>query len=176
MARPPYLRRVGAAALVVAALWFELTPEPTVLHPFARASMNPGEALTLAKVEMRPVPPGLLTPVEVGGILTGPIAAGEPLTPSVLGSAPSIPEGWWALELPVPSGVPAGSAVKLAVESDGRLRVVSGIVVRTGSPEDFDQPTALIAIPEQEVGPAAAAAMRGSVAVVVGSVSEVVPG
>jgi hypothetical protein len=176
LARPPYWRRAGSAALVLAALWFELAPEPTVLHPFARVAMSPGEAVTPAKVEMRAIPPGLLTPVEVGGSLIGPLAAGEPLTPSVLGSPPAIPEGWWALEVTLPAGVPAGSEVRLVLDSDGVTRVVNGVVVRSGSPEDFNQPTALIAIPEPEVGPAAAAVMRGSLAVLVGSVSEAVPG
>ncbi|HUO45848.1 MAG TPA: SAF domain-containing protein [Acidimicrobiia bacterium] len=171
LARPPYLRRGAAIAVLVGAVWIELSPTPTVLHPFARTSLGAGQVLEADDFVMRPIPPDIIPLAEVNGVLTAPLMAGDPLTPSMVGRTPVIPAGWWGLEVPVPAGVTNGSEVRLIVKDGGLPRMVPGMVVRTQEGDGFDGPVALVAIPEGEAATTAAAVNQGDVAVLVGSVA-----
>lgn len=169
LARPPYLRRVGAGLAVVVALWFELVPEATVLHPFAKTDLTAGATVTPGDFEMRVVPPGILPGVEPDGVLATPLARGEPLTPGMIAQTPAVPAGWWALDVPIPAGVGAGTEVRLVVDQEQIPRVVIGLVVRVQAVDDFDGNVALVAVPEADAAAAASAVAQGSVAVLVGS-------
>lgn len=169
LARPPYFRRAGAALIVVIAVWVEMAPDPTVLHPFAQSDMAAGTVVTPSNFEQRPVPPGVLPEVSPEGVLTLAIASGDPLMPAMVSSTPVVPEGWWALDVPVPAGVGAGTEVRLLVDQEEFARVVVGLIVRIQESDSFEGNVALVAVPEADAAAAAAAVAQGTAAVLVGS-------
>ena len=169
LARPPYLRRAGAVMIVVVAVWFEVAPDATVLHPFAKSDLAAGTAVTPTHFEQRPVPPGVLPEVSPEGVLTVAVASGEPLVPAMVRRIPVVPEGWWALDVPVPAGVGAGTEVRLLVDQAESARVVVGLIVRIQESDSFEGNLALVAVPEADAAAAASAVAQGTAAVLVGS-------
>lgn len=175
-ARPPYLRWIGAALILLAAAWIDLRPRSTILYPFTSSAIPAGAVLGEADVIRRPVPKGLLPdPPSLPATVRYAIGAGEPL----LGSAtdperPSIPDGWWSIQLPVPRSVIAGQRVRLVIGAGAPgkpARAVSGIVVEPPPPEDplaYEDPIALVAIPETDAIPIAEASTVGDIPVLVG--------
>ena len=103
------------------------------------------------------------------GVLTVAIAGGEPLVPAMVSRTPVVPEGWWALDVPVPAGVAAGTEVRLLVDQEESPRVVVGLIVRIQESDNFEGNLALVAVPEADAAAAAAAVAQGTAAVLVGS-------
>jgi hypothetical protein len=169
LARPPYVRRAGAVLIVLFAIWFEMAPDPTVLHPFAKADMAAGTAVMPSDFVQKPVPPGFLPEVNPQGVLTLSIAAGDPVMPGMVNQDPVVPSGWWALDVPVPAGVAAGTEVRLLVDQEDSGRVVVGLIVRIQEPDSFEGNIALVAVPEADAAAAAAAVAQGTAAILVGS-------
>ncbi len=171
LSRPPYLRWIGAGVIAVLALYGRLSPTPTELRPFATRAIGPGETVADGDVEWRPVPVHLLPEVELPAVSAAPIAAGEPILASRLGAPASAPEGWWAAEVPVPSGVVPGAAVRLvaAAADGGAPSVIPGVVVEiSSSAGTFDgRPRALVAVPPDGVAAVASAAAEQRLTVVV---------
>lgn len=169
LARPPYLRRAGAFLAVVVAIWFELAPDPTVEHPYARVDLPAGAEVTPLDFERREVPRNVLPTVEPEGLLVIALAKGQPLMPGMISATPAVPLGWWALDVPIPAGVGAGTEVRLLVDQELSPRVVVGVVVRVQEADSFEGNVALVAVPEADAAAAASAVAQGSVAVLVGS-------
>jgi len=169
LARPPYLRRVGAVLIVVVAVWFEMAPEPTVPHPFAKVDLPTGMPVTPADFELRPIPPGILPPVDPEGVLAIAISSGDPLVPGMISNSGLVPDGWWALDVPIPAGVSAGTEVRLVVDQEEVPRVVVGLIVRVQESDSFEGSVGLVAVPEGDAAAAATAVARGTAAVLVGA-------
>jgi hypothetical protein len=175
LSRPPYLRWLGAAAILGLALWIELRPRAEVDHPFARFDLAAGSVVDEEAVEWRAVPGGVLPPVELGGLALVNIPAGEPLSPALVATdLVEPPEGWWALEAPLPAGALPGGSVRLVLlpspGAQGPPQVVEGEVM-AGMPADPlnpGEPTGLVAIPAEAAAPAAAAVAEGRAVVLVG--------
>jgi hypothetical protein len=145
--RPPYLRWAAAALLVAVTLFVELRPEATVLHPFAATDLAVGTAPAEATIEWRRAPAGLLAPVDLtAGTVRHPVAAGDPLTPSAMGTGPGVPADWWSVPLPVPDGIAVGAAVLVVITDP--VETVPGIVTAAGVDDPFAyEPEALVAVP-----------------------------
>jgi hypothetical protein len=172
-ARPPYLRRLGAVVLVLVAAVIDLAPRSTISYPFAAADLDAGTILDTGSVEWRDVPDGLLPPGATGGTVTRyPVAQGEPLTASMTSSdRPSIPDGWWALTLPLPEDVVPGQQVQLVV-TGGPPQAYAGIVIEPPSAADalsYEDPAGLVAVPSDSAVAVAAGAADGSITVLVGA-------
>ncbi len=171
--RPPYLRWAAAVLLVLAAAWVDLRPPPTTPHPYARETIPTGTRLTDELLEWRRVPDGLLPEVEAAGWTTRTIQAGEPLLPATVDPAPpSAPEGWWALEVPLPAEVTPGREVRLvllAAAPDLPPQTVPGVVLRVAAPHrevlGSSHPAGLVAVPATAAAAAAAAVAEGRVSV-----------
>ncbi len=164
--RPPYLRWLVATLVLAAGLWAELAPDGTVDHPVLLGDVRAGELVTADMVEMRPVPVGLLRPVSLPAAASGDLRRGDPL---VAGPARrAVPDGWWALELPVPPSAAAGLEVRVAVVPDGVPAVHPGVVANAPRPDGFDGSVALVAVPEAAVPEVTSALARGHVTVLVG--------
>jgi SAF domain-containing protein len=168
LARPSYWRWAAATLIIATSLYLELRPTPTVEHPFAATDIAAGTDVTTAHIEWRSVPIGVLSSTTLEGYLLVDLNAGEPFLPSLLGSAPTIPNGWWGLSVPVPTGSVAGSEVRLVVDVRGSPRVVPGVLIRTFEETTIEGTTALVAIPEDEAGAVAAALADGALSVLVG--------
>ncbi len=167
--KPPYLRYGAAALVVIGAFWLELRPTATVLHPFAAEELPAGTPLNEAPVDWREIPSGLLPPVDTSGVLHRPVASGSPILPADVGggAVSAVPEGWWGIELPLPTLATPGRSVQIVVLSE-RTRSVAGVVLEQQEGLDpFGLPTGLVAIPAEDAVGVAAAAAEGRVAVLV---------
>jgi hypothetical protein len=102
-------------------------------------------------------------------VLTINITNGDPLVPAMVSQSPVVPEGWWALDVPVPAGVGAGTEVRLLVDQEVSARVVVGLIVRIQETDSFEGNVALVAVPEADAAAAAAAVAQGTAEVLVGS-------
>lgn len=169
LSRPPYLRRALAVLILVAALAWELRPTPTELRPFIANEVEAGDAVTGDVLDWREVPVGLLPDlVDPTGTFVAEFAAGTPLVEGMFNSEPELPTGWWAIEVPVPAGTSAGTEVRLVVDVRLDPRVVPGLVIRLTGEDTIDGLRALVAVPEADVGAAAAALADGSLRTLVG--------
>jgi hypothetical protein len=92
------------------------------------------------------------------------MTAGEPLAASDLRGPVDVPDGWWALALEVPVPLVPGAATRLVL-GDGA--VVPGVVIVGDESDSFGAPTALIAVPGEDVAAVAAAASARQVVVLV---------
>lgn len=155
--------------ILLGAISWELRPLPTTLHPFAATDLSAGTTVEDAVLEWREIPAGVMPEIgEVTGHLVTEVAAGTPLVPALLSLEPEMPAGWWAFEVPVPSGTEPGNEVRLVVNVRLEPRVVPGLVVRLLGTSSLNGPTALVAVPESEVGAAAASLADGSLRTLVG--------
>ena len=170
LARPPYLRRALAVLILLMAVGWELRATPTELRAYLARDVAAGEEVSDEVLEWRRVPIGILPehPSPTGLFLVD-VTRGMPLVPSVLGEASPLPEGWWSLEVPIPDGTAAGVDVRLVVDVRSAPKIIPGIVVRLLEANAIDGARALVAIPEAEVGAAAAALADGSLRTLVGN-------
>jgi hypothetical protein len=170
--RPPYLRRAGAALLVIIATWIDLRPATTIPYPFANTDLVAGSPIESTSIEWRSVPSGLLpAPPSLEGTVRLSIARGEPITPSAVSDdRPSIPEGWWALSTGLPEDVVPGQQVQLVVTGVAP-RAFPGIVIEPPPPADplaYQDPIGLVAVPADSAVAVAAATAEGAISVLVG--------
>jgi len=169
LTRPPYLRRTAAVLILVGAVAWEVRPVPTELRPYLAIAVEAGTEVTEDLVEWREVAAGVIPePAELSGHFVASLPAGIPLFAGLAAPEPTIPDGWWALEVPIPTGTPPGSRVRLVVDVRLEPRVVPGLVIRLVGTDGIDGPTALVAVPESEAGPAAASLADGSLRTLVG--------
>lgn len=152
--------------LVVGATVIELWPTEQMPYPFAAAPIGPGEPF---EVEWRQLPSSAyVRPALIGGVAAHSLEEGEPITLSDVQSPVSVPAGWWALALEVPTRLAPGARTRLVLEG-GEGAAVPGIVVSSEEPDRFDVsgPTALIAVPAEDASRVAVAASARRVTVLV---------
>lgn len=165
LSRPPYLRWLFAALIVVGGLVAELLPDRTARHPFAIDHVAVGQSVDHSDVVWREVPDGLLAPVILPHVAERAIRPGEPLLAggNGAGGQGDIPAGWWAVELDLPAGARPGMAVRVVTASG----TFDGIVaqVRDG---DFGERTGLVALPGDHADRVAPAVLDRAVIVLLG--------
>jgi hypothetical protein len=175
-ARPPYLRRVGAALLIVIAAWIDLRPSSAIPYPFAATDIAAGTSVSEAAIEWHDVPSGVLPPAPLlEGTVRYSIGQGEPITASALSAdRPELPDGWWALLTTMPDDVVPGQQVQLVV-TGATPRSYPGIVIEPPPPADplaYEDPIGLVAVPANSAVAVAAAAAQGEITVLVGPVPD----
>jgi hypothetical protein len=166
LSRPPYLRWAAAVFVVIAALLWDLSDRATEPYPFASTSIAPGTAIAEDHVVFEDVPRGSLTfpDLTTASALVA-IQQGDPLTPSVVGAADSVPEGWWSVPVRIPLGVPTGVTVRL-VFFDGSS--VDGVVVTSSSQDGFGSERAgAVSVPGAVASDVALAAATDSLVVMI---------
>ncbi|MGI9647000.1 MAG: hypothetical protein ACR2OI_00630 [Acidimicrobiia bacterium] len=164
--RPPYLRWLGAAVLVLGAAVIEFRPTREADYPFAAAPMEAGDSLL---IEWRRLPSGLYPPPSlVGTVASHQLAEGEPITGSDVQAPVVVPDGWWALVLEVPLRLAPGTPARLVLTGqDGEQ--VPGLVIASEEAERFGAtgPTALVAVPGEQAARVAAAVAARQIVVLV---------
>ncbi len=166
--RPPYVRYAAATLIILGALYLDLRPVPEVDHPFLTRDVPAGATIGPDDVEWRLLPPHTLPMVDPTGVATADLPAGTPLVPAMLTAAPSIPDDWFALEIPVPDLAAPGRPVRIVVNAE---TWTDGVVIALseGSTDFLSRGrTALVAIPAGAAATVAEAAGRGSVTVLLG--------
>jgi hypothetical protein len=172
LARPPVFRRVAAIFVMTVALLVGLRRPPTVDFPFSAIEIAPGSVIAQEMVELRSIAAGFIEPSDpVGSRALVPIAAGRPLTAEVIGPDPGVPVGWWALDLPVPPGLTAGSPVQVVISpiQDEAAVAVPGVAVVSGGANQLGENTAMVAVPGSRAVLVAVAARDSRVTVLLGT-------
>lgn len=166
LAKPPYLRWSVAALIVIAAVLWELSDRATEPVPFANAAIGRGDSITVDDIEWRDIQVGAVEPADLAGATAlVDIREGDPLTSSVAGTGPQIPDGWWSVPVDLPPGVPAGSAVRLTTPEGFSF---DGVIAIAASADQFGIAVpGAVAVPEQAVDVVASAAASGGLLVVV---------
>lgn len=146
LSKPPYLRWAGAAALVIAAMAWDVSARATEPFPFAARTIQRGEQLEEDAIEWKSSPSGLLPQPDLQGATAAvTIGPGEPISASVLRFTASVPVGWWTVALDLPPAVLPGTRVRIVL---GGGEGVSGIVVEPSQEDSFGLRSAgLVAVP-----------------------------
>jgi hypothetical protein len=163
---PPWAR--WAAALVIAgvAIWIEIRPEPTILHPFAIEDIDRGALVDEANTEMRPVPADMFSPVELGQATASSVRSGDPVLASGLDEeAQRVPDGWWSLEVALPSGAHRGDSARIVLlDSD---TVAAGVVVEETGEDPLGSGLGLVAVDPDQAAEVARAVGEGRAVVMI---------
>ncbi len=166
LSRPPYVRWIAAGLVLAIALGLEVADRSVEPYPFASRPIARGEELAADAVEWRDLPSGTFTaPSLTGRVATAAIGVGDPITSSVVGPVPSVAQGWWAVPVDLPIGVPLGARVRLILEGGSAFE---GIVVGESTEDGFGVPTmGSVALPAEHADLVARAAAENRVAVAV---------
>ena len=156
----------------------DLRPEPAIRQPFAAVDLLAGAPLEESVIEWRTVPTGLIPPFpDPAGIILHPVAAGEPLVPSLVSADRiPVPDEWWTMEVQLPPGSFPGQGVQLIVlptHTDETPRSLPALVV-VPAPADPDPlaiepPPGVVAVPHEFAASAAAAIAEGRVTAILGA-------
>ncbi|MCP3975870.1 MAG: hypothetical protein GY720_15425 [bacterium] len=154
MARPPYWRWLGAAAVIVLAAYMDLSGPATEQYPFVASDANIGE---LPEIEWREIPVGVLpTYGDLTGVAGSRLDAGTPLSRGLLVPLDAVPADWWSMPADLPPQATVGSRVLIAMFNPEME--VEGVVVAAASASTFGgHSPGLLAVPPQHAAAVAAA-------------------
>jgi hypothetical protein len=163
---PQWGRWSIAVVLTVLAIWAEFGPDPSVQHPFATQEIAAGDEIGPHNTENRPIPRGLLNPIPATGFATRVFLAEEPITVGGIAEMPlGAPQGWWSIEVDLPTGVVKGDEVELILLDTGAT--VAGRVTSAPSDDPLADGRGSVAIPPEMAVAVASAVVNGRVAVLV---------
>lgn len=152
--------------VAAAAVYIEFRPDPSVEVPFATVEISPGEEITAANSEMRPIPGGLLTAASPGDVAVARIPSGEPILSRDVGAESQlVPSGWWVVGVTLPVGAQPGDPVRLVLLDTGAE--VEGVVAHPGSDDPFAAADGGVAVPPERSSDVALAAANGRLAVLI---------
>jgi hypothetical protein len=163
---PPWGRWAIAALIAVISLWIEFRPDTLGPHPFAIGEIPAGTTVDETNTEMRLVPVGTFTAVELGEVSRLAIQAGDPVLASQLGEEGEVaPEGWWSLEMPLPLGSRPGDAARIVLlDSDV---VAEAVVIEDPDQDPLGSGTGLVAVESERAADVARAAGEGRAVVMI---------
>jgi hypothetical protein len=167
LSKPPYVRWLAAAAVVLAAVAWDLSGRRMESFPFAAVEISAGRVIDSEDIEWRDVPTGLMPLPDLSQPTTSRhVTRGEPITASAVSSETSIPDGWWAIPVALPAIAVSGAMVRLVVVESGFS--VDGIVVAASERDLLSLADAgLVAVPGDAAETVARAAADGGVTVLV---------
>ena len=162
LTRPPYLRWAAAIAVVVCAFLWDLRGSSDILYPFASSAIAAGTPITETDVDWRRVPEGTMTLPDLSSpVAARDVPAGEPIVPSAVSGATTIPEGWWSVPVPLPATAVPGTPVHLIDATSGFE--TDGIVVAAGGNDLMSfEVSGLAAVPPDAATLIAIAAREGT--------------
>ena len=165
LTRPPYVRWAAAAAVVVAAFLWDLRGSSDILYPFASSPIAAGAPITEADVEWRRIPDGTMALPDLSDpVAARDVPAGEPIVPSAVSGATTIPEGWWSVPAPLPATAVPGTRIHLVDTVSGFE--TDGIVVAAGSDDLMSYgESGMVAVPPESATPIAIAANEGTLVI-----------
>lgn len=163
---PPWGRWAIAVLIAAASLWIEFRPDTMGPHPFAMIEISAGTVVDESNTEMRMVPVGTFTEVELGEVTRLTIQAGDPVLASELGEEGEVaPDGWWSLEMPLPLGSrPGDAALIVLLDSDV---VAEAVVIEDPDQDPLGAGTGLVAVESERASDVARAAGEGRAVVMI---------
>lgn len=164
LSRPPFLRWIAAGCLIAAAFVWDLSERSTEPFPFASLGVEAGTAIDESQIEWRSVPVGSISLPDLESLVAlVDIEAGDPITRSVAGTPPTMPEGWWAVPMRLPANVIAGTEVRLVLV-DGTS--IDAVVSSQAVADEFGgESVGAVAVPEDVADLVAVASAADAVAV-----------
>lgn len=163
---PPWGRWIAAGLIVTGALWVELRPDPSVEHPFATEEIIAGVEIGDWNTRPQRIPAGVLEPVTLSGVALTDIAPGDPILASSVGDRDEeVPDGWWAIEIALPSSAGPGDRAEMVLLDTGS--VVPAIVVAGVVDDPLASGLGSVAVSGEHAAEVAAAAVNGRVAVMI---------
>ncbi|MBI5157876.1 MAG: SAF domain-containing protein [Acidimicrobiia bacterium] len=156
------MRWAAAALLIIGAVVWDLRGSATEPHPFAARPIAAGTPLAAADVAWRRLPASTYAVPDLGGAVAAvDLAAGDPISSSVLAGPVVVPDGWWAIALDVSAHAGTGDEVLLVV-IDPPL-TLPGIVIepQVGDATSLNHRPALVAVPGSQAPLVAAAEASG---------------
>ena len=165
LTRPPYLRWAAAVAVVVVAFLWDLRGSSDILYPFASSPIAAGAPIAEADVVWRRVPEGTMALPDLSDpVAARDVPAGEPIVPSAVSGATTIPNEWWSVPVPLPATAVPGTRIHLVDATSGFE--TDGIVVAAGSDDlmSFDE-SGMAAVPPDAATLIAIAAREGTVVI-----------
>jgi len=163
---PPWGRWIATGLVVLGAVWVELRPDPSVEHPFATEEIVAGTEIGDWNTKPQRVPAGMLEPVTVGGVALTDIAPGDPILASSIGDHDEeIPDGWWAIEIPLPTSARPGDRAEMVLLDTGSA--VPAVVVVGVTDDPLGSGLGSVAVSGEQAAEVAAAAANGRVAVMI---------
>ena len=169
MSRPPYLRRVAAAAIVIVAVTMEFRPATTERVPVAAVDLPSGSTITEADVAWLDVEKGTIERVILPAVLSRSVPAGTPiLTADVDPNSVEVPTDWLQIELEVPAATQNGATVVAVMSSSELDGPATGVVTQLSTATGFDRLTALVAFAPSEAVAVARSVAEGTVTVLLG--------
>ncbi len=137
---------MAAAAVVLAALLWDLRDEAEAPYPFAVSTISAGTPITESMVEWKNLPEGAIAlPDLADPVAARDLPAGEPIVPSAVSGAPVVPDGWWSVPVPLSQRAVPGTQVRL-IDAHPGLEV-DGFVVAAGSDDLLCRSTPLDSSP-----------------------------
>jgi len=163
--RPPYVRWAAAAAVVLAALLWDLRDEAASPYPFAASGIAAGTPITESMIEWRNLPQGAMALPDLSDpVAARDVPAGEPIVPSAVSGPPAVPDGWWSIPVPLSPGAVPGTQIRLIDTASGLE--ADGLVVVAGSDDVMSIDTSgLVAVPPDAAAAVAIAASQGTLVV-----------
>lgn len=167
LSHPPYLRWILAVALIAGALVWEVQQTATIRYPFAQRDIAAGEPIVENAVDWRAAPQGLMELPDLSApVAARALAAGEPIGPSAVATETPIPDEWWSVPIALPAAALPGRPVRLVLLD--LQETIDGVVVAAGRSDPLSLADAgLVAVPGEHAAAVAAAAVAGTVAVLV---------
>ena len=163
---PPWARWIAALLIAGLAVWIEVRPDPSMPHPFAIEDIPAGAVIDESNTEQRRVPVGTFEAVEIGGVAVESIGFDEPVLASDLGDPNGrVPEGWWMVEVALPSTARTGAAARLVMLDSGAA--ADGIVVSPAIDDPMGSGLGMIAVESEQAADVARAAKDGRLAVMI---------
>lgn len=164
ISKPPYLRWIVAVAVVGAAVAWDLNHRATQPAPFAVSAIERGESVGPDQIEWRDSPVGLLpSTAPEGATALVRIAAGDPITQSVVTTGFTVPDGWWTVPVDTPVAARPGSRA-LVILDDGTQ--VGAVVVEPSREDSFGiTASGLVAVPGEVAAEVALASGSGRLTV-----------
>ena len=166
LGRRPYLRWFAAAALLVAALAWDLAERATGPFPFAATDLKRGQTIAPEDIAWRQVPIGsMVLPRLEGATASVAIIEGDPLVASLIATSSSLPLHSWAVPVPLPIGAVPGTPVKL-VFPDGTD--VAGVIIQPATEDSLGFTSdGLVAVEDAAANAVALASSNGELVVLI---------
>jgi hypothetical protein len=157
---PPYLKRLGAFLLILAAIAWDLRASAVEPFPTATGLIAAGTPITDELITWVDLPQGRLPRPDLANATAArDIAAGELLTSPALAGPFSAPAGWWTVSIEIGALATPGDEVLLVVDDPPISTTGFVITPQFGDPYTMAYRPAAVAV-APDLAPLVAAAQR----------------
>ena len=157
---PPYLKRLGASLLILAAIAWDLRSSAVEPFPTATGHIAAGTPITDELITWIELPQGRVPRPDLANATAArDIGAGELLTTPVLAGSFVAPDGWWTVSIEIGALAAPGDEVLLVIDDPPITTTGFVISPQLGDPYTMTYRRAAVAV-APDLAPVIAAAER----------------